>query len=136
MITDPQTLVRQAIAAAEQAYIPYSHYPVGAALLAASGTVYTGCNIENASFPAGICAERNALFKAVSEGDRAFTAIAVVTSNGGTPCGICRQAMYEFAPELRVIIADTTGHIHHDLPLHELLPFGFGPTNLPQDMDV
>jgi cytidine deaminase len=125
-----RSLVEAAIAASENAYIPYSHYPVGAALLAEDGTVYQGCNIENASYPAGICAERTALVKAVSEGQRTFSAIAVVTRNGGFPCGLCRQMLYEFAPDLRVIVADFDGNISGDLPLADLLPHGFGPDYL------
>jgi cytidine deaminase len=116
--------------AAMHAYIPYSHYAVGAALVTASGSVYTGCNVENASFPAGICAERVALVKAISEGVRQFSAIAVVTRNGGSPCGICRQMLYEFAPDLRVIMADEHGAITFDGKLHTLLPFGFGASSL------
>lgn len=122
-----QALVAQAITATQNAYVPYSGYPVGAALRAANGTVFLGCNVENAAYPAAICAERTALVKAVSEGLRTFEMIAVVTENGGAPCGLCRQMLYEFAPDLQVIIADITGKVHHILPLAELLPHGFGP---------
>ena len=125
-----QSLVQQAINASQNAYIPYSHYPVGAALLAADGTIYKGCNVENASYPVTICAERTALVKAVSEGQRQFEMIAVVTRNGGSPCGMCRQMLYEFAPDLRVVVADLEGHIHLDCRLSELLPDGFGPSKL------
>jgi cytidine deaminase len=125
-----QSLVQQAIEASRNAYIPYSHYPVGAALLAADGTVYKGCNVENASYPVTICAERTALVKAVSEGQRQFSMIAVVTRNGGSPCGMCRQMLYEFAPDLRVVIADLEGHIHSEWRLSDLLPDGFGPSKL------
>lgn len=127
---DYSALVATAISASEYAYIPYSKYPVGAALLADDGTVFTGCNVENATYPATICAERTALVKAVSEGHQSFTAIAVVTRDGGSPCGICRQMMYEFAPNMTVIIADVTGKIHHTMPLSDLLPHGFGPSHL------
>ncbi|MBC8171680.1 MAG: cytidine deaminase [Anaerolineae bacterium] len=123
-------LIQAAITAAEYAYIPYSHYPVGAALQAADGTIFTGCNVENAAYPATICAERTALVKAVSEGHREFTALAVVTKNGGSPCGTCRQMLYEFAPHLPVIIADLSGKIHYELLLSDLLPHGFGPGSL------
>src|SRR5690606_13151928 len=116
-----RALVDAAIAAAQNAYVPYSHYPVGAALRTADGTIFTGCNVENASYPATICAERTALVKAVSEGQRQFDAIAVITDTGGFPCGICRQVLFEFAPTLRVIIAKPDGIILHDLPLNELL---------------
>lgn len=128
-----QILVEQAIAASQQAYAPYSQYPVGAALQAASGTIYTGCNIENASFPVTICAERAALVKAVSEGERQFTQLVVVTRNGGSPCGLCRQALYEFAPDLQVVIADLDGSVQIECTLRDLLPHGFGPSKLSQD---
>jgi len=127
---DVQELIQQACAATKNAYIPYSNYPVGAALLAADGTVYTGCNVENASFPVTICAERVALVKAVSEGVRDFVAIAVVTANAGSPCGMCRQMLYEFAPNLRVIIADVGGRVTFDDSLSKLLPLGFSPNDL------
>ena len=123
-------LIDAATVAREQAYVPYSHYPVGAALLTQSGDVYPGCNIEIASYGATVCGERTAVFKAVSEGVRDFDAIAVVTSNGAAPCGICRQVMYEFAPNLLVIMADTDGNVTWEGPLTELLPFGFGPQKL------
>jgi cytidine deaminase len=125
-----QALIQQAIDASTYAYIPYSQYPVGAALLSMDGRIFTGCNIESAAYPAGICAERTALFKAVSEGVKTFQAIAVVTRGGGSPCGICRQAMAEFAPTMRVIIADLDGKIHHDTTLDVLLPLNFGPSDL------
>lgn len=125
-----KTLVDTAVKAAQNAYAPYSHYSVGAALRAADGTIYSGCNVENASYPASICAERTALVKAVSEGQRQFEAIVVVTRNGGFPCGICRQMLYEFAPQLQVIIADLNGEILHDGRLSDLLPHGFGPSEL------
>ena len=131
MSWDANILVQHAINASEKAYAPYSHYHVGAALLAVDGTIYLGCNVENASYPAGICGERTALVKAVSEGARDFTAIAVATVNGGSPCGICRQMLYEFAPDLIVIIADFEGRVHRTLKLRDLLPEGFGPRNLP-----
>jgi len=124
------TLVNTAIEASRNAYVPYSSYPVGAALRAADGTVYGGCNVENAAFSPTICAERTALVKAVSEGRRAFDTLAVVTHNGGFPCGVCRQVLYEFAPDLRVIIADLEGQVLHDTRLADLLPHGFGPDSL------
>ena len=125
-----QDLIQHAIHASEKAYAPYSNYPVGAALITPDGQIFTGCNIENATYPAGICAERTALVKAVSEGVHHFSAIAVVTKAGGSPCGICRQMLYEFAPDLRVVIADINGTIHHDRSLRELLPLGFSGTDL------
>jgi cytidine deaminase len=129
--TTIQSLIQTAIDATRHAYIPYSHYPVGAALRAVDGTVYSGCNVENASYPVTICAERVALVKAVSEGQRAFDMIAVVTNNGGSPCGMCRQMLYEFSPDLRVILADTNGAVVYDCILSDLLPRGFGPRSLP-----
>lgn len=91
------------------AYAPYSGYRVGAALLASSGNVYGGCNVENASYGLSICAERAAVAKAVSEGDAEVVAIAVVTEDGGTPCGACRQVLIEFGDAISVIIADAQG---------------------------
>jgi cytidine deaminase len=132
MTAEFSILIQRAIAASQNAYIPYSHYRVGAALLAQDGTVYTGCNVENASYPAGICAERTALVKAVSEGVRHFTAIVVATENGGTPCGVCRQMMYEFAPDLKVLIVNFAGEIQLETTLRDLLPHGFGPADLPR----
>ncbi|MAS36009.1 MAG: cytidine deaminase [Anaerolineaceae bacterium] len=128
-----QQLVQAAIKAAQNAYVPYSNFPVGAALRTTDGTVYTGCNVENAAYPATICAERTALVKAVSEGDRTFDALAVTTNSGGFPCGICRQMLYEFAPDLRVIVAMPDGQVLYDLPLNELLAHGFGPKELAPD---
>jgi cytidine deaminase len=113
------------------AYAPYSQYAVGAALLTASGKFYDGVNIENAAYPDGICAERVAIFKAVSEGEREFVAIAVVTANGGTPCGSCRQVMAEFGLETLVIVADETGQITHELTVAGLLPGAFTGRSLP-----
>lgn len=127
---DYSALVNEAIEASKNAYIPYSDYQVGAALQAIDGTVYRGCNIENAAYPATICAERTALVKAVSEGVRDFSAIAVVTRDGGSPCGLCRQMLYEFAPDMTVILADLDGKIHHTMPLSDFLPHGFGPSHL------
>lgn len=135
-----QSLIRQALAAREFAYTPYSHFQVGAALLAQNGKVYTGCNIENAGYTPTNCAERTALFKAVSEGERQFSAIAIVGSMQGAvntlvtgPCGVCRQALYEFGgPALTVIMAKTEDD-YIVTTLGELLPYGFGPANLETD---
>ncbi|MBW4439185.1 MAG: cytidine deaminase [Pleurocapsa minor GSE-CHR-MK-17-07R] len=127
---DLGALIQAAIAVAQHAYIPYSHYPVGAALVATDGRVFTGCNVENASYPAGICAERSALVKAISEGAREFTQIVVATSNGGSPCGVCRQMMYEFAPHLDVIMVDMQGTVQHRMRLADLLPLGFNRDSL------
>ena len=126
MLTADQ--IQQLIVAAQgvrvHAYCPYSHYQVGAALLAKSGKIYTGCNVENAAYPAGICAERVALVKALSVGEREFLAIAVVTENGGTCCGICRQSLHEHAPRMPVIIANTAGQ-HRLTSVDQLLPDSF-----------
>jgi cytidine deaminase len=125
----PQELIAQAIGARQRAYAPYSRYKVGAALLGKSGKVYLGCNVENASYSHTVCAERTAILKAVSEGEFEFEAIAVVTRNGGSPCGACRQVMVEFAPELTVYIADKNGE-YRTTTMSELLPDSFTPRHL------
>jgi cytidine deaminase len=125
-----QKLVDRAVEAQRRAYAPYSNYLVGAALLTSDGTVFTGCNVENAASPATICAERTAVTKAVSEGHREFTAIAVVTRDGGSPCGICRQVLNEFAPNILVIVANGDGRIQYTHRLPEMLLHAFGPSNL------
>ncbi len=127
---DRDRLVSTAIAASRHAYVPYSRFPVGAALLAANGKTYGGCNVENAAYPSTLCAERTALVKAVSEGDRDFLAIAVVTRSGGSPCGSCRQMLYEFSPDMQVVVATLEGEIRYEAALQELLPRGFGPSGL------
>jgi cytidine deaminase len=126
---DDQELVQRAQAARENAYAPYSHYKVGAALLATSGQVFTGCNVENAVYPLCTCAERTAVVKAVSEGHREFVAIAIATRNGGSPCGSCRQVLREFAPHLRVLLLNEAG-ITREYTLDQLLPDSFGPESL------
>ena len=126
---EDRELVRLAQAARENAYAPYSHYDVGAALLTASGQVFTGCNVENAVYPMTLCAERTAIVKAVSEGQREFITIAIATRNGGSPCGACRQVMREFAPHLRILLADDAGHVRQ-FTLDQLLPESFGPESL------
>lgn len=130
-----QKLVQTALQARRWAYAPYSHYSVGAALLTTSGRIYDGVNVENASFPNTICAERVAVFKAVSEGERQFDAIAVVTENGGSPCGACRQVLAEFGLDLLVIIADREGNILYEMKLNELLPDAFTPSKLVPNSD-
>jgi cytidine deaminase len=122
-------LARQARA---QAYAGYSNFPVGAALLSRSGRVFSGCNVENAAYPLTTCAERTAVTKAVSEGERSFEAIAVVTATGASPCGACRQILREFGGpdgDLRVIIADLDGNAE-TYTIAELLPAGFAPDQL------
>lgn len=135
MLTDDlrDKLVRQAQAARGRAYVPYSHYPVGAALLTTTGRIYEGANIENAAYPVTICAERVAVFKAVSEGEREFIAVAVVTANGGSPCGSCRQVLAEFGLDTVVLIADKGGQIVLETTVRELLPGAFRPGDLVQE---
>ncbi len=128
-------LALAAVKARESAYAPYSNFKVGAALLAQNGKIYTGCNIENAAFSPTVCAERVALFKAVSEGERYFSAIAI--AGGGdnvvatAPCGVCRQALTEFcAPSLKVfLVCNSTGE-YKETSLGELLPSAFNETDL------
>ena len=128
-----QALIRDAFAAKQFAYTPYSHFNVGAALLTPDGKVYTGCNIENAGYTATNCAERTALFKAVSEGERTFTAIAIAgdTKEFLPPCGICRQVMLEFCdPDtFLVLLTNQSGEVR-TLTLAELLPYSFGKGDL------
>jgi cytidine deaminase len=125
-----QKLINAAIEARERAYTPYSHYKVGAALLLADGSIVTGCNIENAAYSPTICGERVAIFKAVSEGLYDFSAIAVVTENGGSPCGVCRQVMSEFMLDGTVLIADKDGQLIEELSVKELLPRAFTNNSL------
>jgi cytidine deaminase len=131
-ITDEtrNNLIQTALEARQWAYAPYSHYKVGAALLTASGRVYDGVNVENAAYPNGICAERVAVFKAVSEGEREFAAMAVVTSNGGSPCGACRQVLSEFGQDTLVFLADEQGKIFYETSVAELLPGAFSRKDL------
>lgn len=123
-------LVRIAKQVRNWAHVPYSHYAVGAAVLTESGKIYEGVNVENAAYPDSICAERTAIFTAVSNGEKKFQAIAVVTENGGTPCGSCRQVMAEFGTDLLVIIADEKENIIMEKKLIELLPGAFTPDDL------
>lgn len=127
-----QELVAKAFAMHEFSYVPYSNFPVGAALLCADGTVFTGCNVENAAFGSTICAERTAILKAVSEGHRDDWAAIAIAGRGSDycwPCGSCRQMLYEFAPDLRVLAARGDGDFQ-TVSLAELLPHGFGPKSL------
>lgn len=125
----PTELIDLARTARKKAYSPYSHYKVGAALLGKSGKVYTGCNVENASYGHTVCAERTAVLKAVSEGETEFEAMAVVTKNGGSPCGACRQVLSEFAPRLTIYIADKSGE-YRTTTMKKLLPDSFTPAHL------
>ncbi len=127
-------VAKQAMTAA---YTPYSGYTVGAALLTADGRVYTGCNIENAAYTPTVCAERVAIFKAVSDGNRDFAMLAVaggpdgvVTGEGASPCGVCRQVMVEFCPPDFPVLVAGVGDTYRRFTLAELLPAAFGPKNL------
>jgi cytidine deaminase len=128
-----QSLIDLANEARRRAYVPYSNYPVGAALRTKSGRIFTGVNIENAAYPTTMCAERVAVYKAVSEGEREFDVIAVVTDNGGSPCGGCRQALAEFGLDTVVLIADGQGKLHKEMTVAELLPEAFTPAHLVTD---
>ena len=125
-----QELIHCAAMAAKNAYAPYSHYHVGAAILTTSGEIYSGCNIENASYSATICAERAAVFKAVSEKKKDWVAMALVTKNGGAPCGCCRQVINEFNATLPIFIANEKEELVYEMPLSSLLTHAFGPANL------
>ncbi len=132
-----QMLIEKAMEQLQFSYTPYSNFKVGAALLAKNGTIYGGCNIENASYTPTNCAERTAFFKAVSEGVREFDAICIVGGKDGVlteyaaPCGVCRQVMMEFCnPDTFQIILATSKEQYEIFTLKELLPLGFGPNNL------
>jgi cytidine deaminase len=133
MLTDEQKqqLIETSLGARRWAYAPYSKNAVGAAVLTSSGVIYDGVNIENAAYPTSMCAERVAVFTAVSEGETDFIAIAVATSNGGTPCGACRQVLSEFGLETKVLIVNGDGIIEQETTVAELLPGAFGPQDLP-----
>jgi cytidine deaminase len=123
-------LIDLANEARRRAYAPYSNYPVGAALRTKSGRVFTGVNVENAAYPDVMCAERTAVFKAVSEGEREFEVIAVVTDNGGSPCGSCRQVLAEFGLDTLVLIANGEGELLQETTVKDLLPGAFTPEHL------
>jgi cytidine deaminase len=127
---EKQSLIDLANETRRRAYVPYSNYPVGAALRTKTGRLFTGVNVENAAYPTTICAERVAVFKAVSEGEREFEVIAVVTDNGGSPCGSCRQALAEFGLDTIVLIADGRGSLIKQTTVKELLPEAFTPESL------
>ena len=131
-LTDEErhSLIDRANGVRRHAYVPYSKYPVGAALRTKSGKVFTGVNVENAAYPTTICAERTAVFKAVSEGEREFEAIAVVTDNGGSPCGSCRQVLAEFGQDTIVLIANGDGHLVEETTVKDLLPGAFTPEHI------
>ena len=116
--------------ARRRAYVPYSNYRVGAALRTKTGKVYTGVNVENAAYPTTMCAERVAIFKAISDGELEFEAITVVTDNGGSPCGACRQVLAEFGLDTIVLIANGKSELIKEMTVGELLPEAFQPQHL------
>lgn len=125
-----ELLISRALAVRAWAYAPYSNYRVGAALLASSGKIYDGVNVENAAYPSTICAERTALVKAISEGERQFETLVVATENGGSPCGSCRQMLAEFGLDLTILIVNSEGKVLQETSLKELLPQAFTPASL------
>jgi len=127
---EKQSLVDLANTARQRAYVPYSKYPVGSSLRTKTGRIFTGVNVENAAYPQTMCAERIAIFKAVSEGEMEFEVITVVTDNGGSPCGGCRQVMAEFGLDTIVILADGKGNIVQEATVNDLLPGAFTPKHL------
>jgi len=129
-----QSLLDAARAARDEAYAPYSLYPVGAAVLCRSGAVFRGCNIENAAYGAAMCAERTALFAAYAAGEREFVALAVIAESDRPvpPCGVCRQVLVELAPDMPVVLANVRGATEHTTP-RALLPGAFGPRDLGTD---
>lgn len=131
MVTDEQraALIQAAMNVRKHAYAPYSNYPVGAALLMEDGAVVTGVNVENASYGLTNCAERTAVFKAISQGYRKILAVAVATDNAGSPCGACRQVLTEFAGDIPVYLVDAAGN-GRNTTLYALLPDHFGPGHL------
>ncbi len=131
---EAEQLIQAARQVYERAYAPYSNYPVGAAVLTSDGQIFTGCNVENAVYPLTLCAERVAITKAISEGASHLNALAVVTRNGGTPCGACRQVMREFGgPDMRIFISDINGN-YRQHKLEQLLPESFSAEDLGTSM--
>ena len=127
---EKQEMIDLANTARQHAYAPYSKYQVGAALRTKTGRIFTGVNIENAAYPHTMCAERVAIFKAVSEGEKDFEVITVVTENGGSPCGGCRQVLAEFGLDTVVLIANGDGKLLKELTVKDLLPEAFTPEHL------
>ena len=121
---DPKALIEAAQSARAHAYAPYSTYHVGASVLAGSGRIYSGCNVENTSYGLTVCAERVAILKAISEGEREIAALVVATENGATPCGACRQVLFEFGPTARVLLSGADGTLK-EMALDDLLPDAF-----------
>lgn len=126
-------LLERACRARQRAYAPYSHYLVGAALLAESGKIYEGVNIENAAYSPSVCAERVAMFTAVAAGERSFCLMAVATSNAGFSCGVCRQVLAEFAPDMRVLFTNEDASEVHETTVREMLPGAFSSAHLPSE---
>lgn len=131
MVTEKQKaeLVKAACAVRAHAYAPYSNYRVGAAILLPDGRIFTGVNVENASYGLSNCAERTAVFKAVTDGYQEILAVAICTENGGSPCGACRQVLVEFGGDIPVLLSDATGEVR-ETTLYALLPDHFGPEHL------
>ena len=131
---DIKELIKKALEAQEKAYVPYSGFKVGAALLTKNGSIYTGCNIESASYTPTICAERTAISKAVSEGEQEIEAIAIVGSleQFTYPCGVCRQVIREFGKDATIIVAKNENE-YKVYKLEELLPYSFGPEDLKKE---
>ena len=127
---DKKELIERALRIRARAYTPYSNYNVGASLMTESGEIFDGVNVENASYPLAICAERSAVFQAVAHGHRSFRAIAVATDNGGSPCGACRQVLSEFGLDIEVFTVDSEGKIVLETTVGGLLPEAFGPEHL------
>jgi cytidine deaminase len=134
MVTEEQqkALLEAACQIRERAHTPYSHFKVGAAVLTADGRIFKGVNVENASFGLTICAERTAVFSAVTAGAKGIVAVAVCTENGVSPCGACRQVLGEFCEDMPVWISDTAGNVRQT-SLRTLLPDHFGPEDLPEE---
>ncbi len=131
--TQREALLKAATEAREHAHAPYSGFAVGAAVLAEDGSIFSGCNVEVSNYSGGCCAERIAVFKAVSSGYRLFIACAVVAEmadNPCGPCGACRQVLWDFAPDSEVIMSNPTGSVQACMPLSELIPLSFGPENV------
>jgi cytidine deaminase len=133
---EKQALIDLANTARQRAYAPYSNYPVGSSLRTKTGRIYTGVNIENAAYPHTMCAERVAIFKAVSDGEKDFEVITVVTNNGGSPCGGCRQVMAEFGLDTIVLMADGNGKLIKETTVKELLPQAFTSDHLSNQVDT
>jgi cytidine deaminase len=126
-------LIQRALEARQYAYAPYSNYAVGAALLTESGDIFHGVNVENASYPLSMCAERNAVFKSISRGHKKFKAIVVATENGGSPCGACRQVLSEFGLYTKVFVVNEEGMVMLETTVGDLLPEVFRPQDLPTE---